>query len=63
MSQNLFAYSYYSGAEKKTKMSLVRLHPSTHQMTAVGEPTVAWNDLFGLCWVILLMEEIRAFSR
>ena len=55
MSQNLFAYSYYSGAEKKTKMSLVRLHPSTHQMTAVGEPTVAWNDLFGLCWVILLM--------
>jgi len=50
VSQNLFAYSYYSGAEKKTKMSLVRLHPSTHQMTAVGEPTVletGYNSFVG----------------
>ncbi|CAE7244099.1 unnamed protein product [Symbiodinium natans] len=40
VSQNLFAYSYYSGAERKTKMSLVRVDPLSHQMKAVGDPTV-----------------------
>eukprot|EP00913_Durusdinium_trenchii_P003160 g2921.t1 len=50
VSQNLFAYSYYSRAEKQTKMSLVRLHPTTHQMTPVGEPTVldtGYNSFVG----------------
>ena len=41
VSQNLFAYSYYSGAEKKTKMSLIQLDPSSHRMSPLGEPTDA----------------------
>mmetsp|Transcript_42165 Transcript_42165/g.78415 ORF Transcript_42165/g.78415 Transcript_42165/m.78415 type:complete len:567 (+) Transcript_42165:68-1768(+) len=50
VSQNLFAYSYYSGAERKTKMSLVHVDPSSHQMTAVGDPVVlnvGYNSLVG----------------
>lgn len=50
VSQNLFAYSYYSGAEKKTKLSMVRLEASTHKMTAIGEPTVlstGYNSFVG----------------
>jgi len=50
VSQNLFAYSYYSGAEKKTKMSLIQLDPSSHRMSPLGEPTVlavGYNSFVG----------------
>ena len=47
VSQNLFAYSYYSGSERKTKMSLVHVDPASHLMTAVGDPVVAlWQFQF-----------------
>ncbi|CAE7192886.1 unnamed protein product [Symbiodinium sp. CCMP2592] len=50
VSQNLFAYSYYSGSERKTKMSLVHVDPASHLMTAVGDPVVlstGYNSLVG----------------
>ncbi|CAE7504877.1 psiQ, partial [Symbiodinium pilosum] len=50
VSQNLFAYSYYSGAERKTKLSLVHVDPGSHQMAAVGDPVVlstGYNSIVG----------------
>eukprot|EP00439_Symbiodinium_sp_Y106_P045973 s7683_g5.t2 len=50
VSQNLLAYSYYSGSERTTKMSLVHVDPASHLMTAVGDPVVlstGYNSLVG----------------
>jgi hypothetical protein len=40
LTQNLFAYSYYSGKENETKMTIVRVDPLSHQMTVAGGPVV-----------------------
>ena len=37
-------------------MSLVRLHPSTHQMTAVGEPMVGPESSFCVSFQKVLFE-------
>lgn len=38
VSANLVAYSYESGSEKKTKMVVIKVDPSTHQMSVTGGP-------------------------
>ncbi|CAK0854078.1 unnamed protein product [Prorocentrum cordatum] len=40
LTQNLFAYSYYSGKENETKMTIVRVDPLSHRMTVAGGPVV-----------------------
>merc|ERR1719382_138824 len=40
LTQNLFAYSYYSGKENETKTTIVRVDPLSHQMTVTGGPVV-----------------------
>lgn len=45
VSENLFAYSYQSNAEKKTKMAVVRVDPDTHRMKVTDKPkTLASGD-------------------
>lgn len=43
ISQNLFAYTYQSGSEEKTKLQIVRVDPETHGMEVVGPPRVIGN--------------------
>jgi len=38
VSENLFAYSYQSKSEMKTKMAIVRVDPDTHRMTVTDTP-------------------------
>lgn len=40
VSANLFAYSYYSGVEQETKMTVVKIDPETHQMVITDGPRV-----------------------
>lgn len=40
VSANLFAYSYQSGGEEKTKQAIIRVDPNTHHMTVVSGPKV-----------------------
>lgn len=43
ISQNLFAYTYQSGSEEKTKLAIVRVDPETHGMEVIGPPRVIGN--------------------
>lgn len=38
VSENLFAYSYQSNSDKKTKMAIVRVDPDTHRMKVTDTP-------------------------
>lgn len=38
VSENLFSYSYFSKAERKTKLAIVRVDPDTHRMEVTDEP-------------------------
>jgi len=38
VSENLFAYSYQSNSQRKTKMVIVRVDPDTHRMTVTDKP-------------------------
>jgi len=40
VSENVLAYSYQSGMEKKTKVALIHVDPNTHTLKTAGEPTV-----------------------
>jgi len=38
VSQNMFAYSYYSGISQEIKMTILRIDPNTHEMTITDGP-------------------------
>merc|ERR1719198_2714920 len=38
VSENLFAYSYQSNSERKTKMAVIRVDPDTHRMQVTDKP-------------------------
>jgi len=38
ISENLFAYSYQSNSQRKTKMAIVRVDPDTHRMKVTDTP-------------------------
>lgn len=40
VSESLFAYSYQSGGEEKTKQTIIRVDPVSHHMTVVSGPEV-----------------------